>query len=280
MEPSCVIVYLASPRDREHGGTLRRDMLLASLKSAKACLPVELPVIVFHEDYTEEDKALLRSVGLQCDFHEVDFSGGDSDFVHYRRPKGYMLMCRFWSGEVQRHPAPQKYSHYCRLDDDSFFINPKMRAENFARMLRADYSYRMVFVDWSDEHEHLFEFTKDFMRGEGLTFSAIDLLREGRYFGLAPYQNFHVASLRFWRHPLIKKYVDAIEAEKGCLRHGWLDANVHAFLISVLAPHTDLLVNRETLWGYRHNVHVAVFGNAGLRLDERLPFVVQPEEYA
>jgi hypothetical protein len=38
--------------------------------------------------------------------------------------KGYMMMCRFFSGIVQKHPELQKYSHYIRLDDDSYLTDP------------------------------------------------------------------------------------------------------------------------------------------------------------
>ncbi len=278
MSASACLVYLASPRAWEHLGILRRDMLAASLRSAAACLPERLPVLVFHEDYTEEDRAFLSEI-LPCEFHEVDFVSGSEHFVPHRRPLGYMMMCRFWSGVVQRHPALQRFSHYIRLDDDSFFTNPKMTPETLRRMLRCDYSYRLLFGDWSPEHEQLYRFTEAFLRGEGLFAPAIDLVANGRYTGQAIYNNFHCASLRLWRDPLVARYVEAIEAEHGCLRRGWMDANVHALIAWNILPHTDLVLSRETLFGYRHNYHMATIGNASLQFEPWKPFVVEESEY-
>mgnify|MGYP001997818112 CR=1 FL=1 len=47
------------------------------------------------------------------------------------RPKGYLMMCRFFSGEMQKHPALQKYDGYIRFDDDSFLIEPFISQNNF-----------------------------------------------------------------------------------------------------------------------------------------------------
>ena len=277
--PSYCLVYLASSRAATAGGVARIDCLAASLRSARACLPTAPPVLVFHEDYTAEDRGALRAI-TPCDFEAVDFSIGDADFVRHRRPKGYMLMCRFWSGVVQRHPALRGFTHYMRLDDDSYFINPKVTPEEVERMLRSDYSYRQVFRDPSEQHDDLYRFTVDFLRGEGLAVPEHQLLSLGRYSGKAVYNNFHVASLRLWRHPLVARYLDAVEVERGCLRRGWMDANVHTMILAMLLPHTDLALNQELRFGYRHNHHLAVLGSSTVRFDERLPFVVRASEYA
>ena len=261
-------------------GALRFDALTASLQSARACLLEAFVPIVFHEDYTEEDEAKLRAVVPTCEFYEVDFTVGDADYVRYQRRKGYMLMCRFWSGVVQAHSALQRFTHYMRLDDDSYFINPKVTAGELARMLDADYSYRQIFRDQSPEQESLYDFTADFLVREGLFVPPHRLLDGcGRYSGKAVYNNFHLASLRFWQQPLVRKYTDALEAERGCLRRGWLDANIHTMLLALVSPHTDLRLNQELHFGYRHNHHRALSGSLVVFSDPTLPFVVQPSEY-
>lgn len=274
------VVYLASPRLAAVGGVPRLTALLASLRSVRACLPESSPVLIFHEDYTEEDKDQIRAIVPSCEFHEVDFTIGDADFVRHRRPKGYMLMCRFWSGVVQQHPALQRFTHYMRLDDDSYFINPKLERRELVRMSGADYSFRQLFFDPSPEHSRLYAFTVDFLRQAGLVEPTHRLLAKGAYTGKAVYNNFHFASLRFWRHPLVGRFVEAVEAERGCLRCGWMDANLHTMILALLVPHTDLAVNQELHFGYRHNHHVAVWGSVAIRFDDQIHFVVRPEEYA
>lgn len=271
------LVYLASPRAFHHGTDSRFDCLAASLRSARACLPEMPPVIIFHEDYTEADQATLSAIvsPQHVHFEQVDFSIGDDDYVQRRWSKGYLLMCRFFSGDVQRHPALQGYSHYMRLDDDSYFINPKVQPSEIRRMLRADYSYRQHFYESATEVASLYQFTLDFLRKEGRSIPRHNP-QIGQ--GVAIYNNFHLASLRFWNHILIEHYIDALEAEKGCLRHSWLDANIHTMIVCLLVPHTGLTVNVETQFGYRHNHHYAVSGSLETRVNDG-PFIVEPNEY-
>lgn len=49
---------------------------------------------------------------------------------------------------------------------------------------------------------------------------------DGRYTGLAPYNNFHFSSLRLWRNPFIARYLQCFEAGHHLVRDGWLDANL------------------------------------------------------
>lgn len=36
---------------------------------------------------------------------------------------GYRHMCRFFSGEIYKHPALEEYDYYMRLDRDSLFLS-------------------------------------------------------------------------------------------------------------------------------------------------------------
>lgn len=244
-----MVIYLAAPREAGWLEWHRLECLFASLVLLMHMRPV--PVIVFHEDYTEEDKRMLRAAvaphGNDIRFEQVDFTGHEADYVN-RRPGervgeyGYVMMCRFFSGIMQRHPLLQPYSHYMRLDDDSYIVG-RIEDSTVNRMLSADYSYNSVF---SDPHEDLWAFSLDFMQREGITPAS-------GYREAVPYTNFHVASLRLWRHPVIERYVDAIEAERGCLRHRWDDAQIGGVIAFALAPALGFTVNLEEDFPYRHN---------------------------
>jgi hypothetical protein len=210
----------------------------------------------------------------------VDFSGSDDLFVKHVFPKGYVLMCRFFSGQLQRHPALQGYSHYMRLDDDSFFQAPWITPEHVDSLLVHDYVYRSLFYDLKD-HQGLFDWTLAFLKDAGYGkdipillrwLTSKGVLRDGQYTGLAPYNNFHLASLRMWSHPLVSAYVDRLEADHGCLKYGWLDANIHAMLIWCLAPLLGFGVYEDSSFGYRHNKHVSHLGSPAIQWDESLPF--------
>lgn len=273
---SLCIVYLASPRHFRVGAETRLTMLRSSLTYTRHCFPTT-DIYVFHEDYTEEDKASLPGVTA---FLPVDFRGMESVYTPtLAAPYGYLMMCRFFCGGLQSHPALQSYTHIMRLDDDSFFLPPypALTPELFAY----DYIYRSVFWEPRDQ-QSLFDFTVAFLERQlgpvrfllrkRALFARLQergILRGERYTGFAPYNNFHIASRRLWTHPLVQSYLREIEARQGILREGWLDANIHAMILYVLAPFHEFL---WTSFGYRHNLHVSELGGPYCIYDGSLSF--------
>lgn len=282
-----VVTWLASPRERQipdGTGRSRIEALAVSMASVRSCLvPVvekDTGYVVFHEDYTEEDKARLRAI-LPVEFHTVDFSGFDEDFAQAKtfRHKGYLMMCRFMTGVMQQHPALKPYTHYMRLDDDSYFLKPKITKQAVHRMLSVDYAYRQIF--WDDKgHDGLYEFTVDFLHQHRLEVPIHGLLQDGKYVGKAIYNNFHVSSLAFWNDPLVVRYIEALEREKAFIRKAWLDANVHTMIVALIAPHVRLEVHQELSFGYKHNMNKALVDSPWEWVsggDSR--FMPLPEEY-
>ena len=301
MSGTCII-YLASSLTGYNSilstGEKRIDMTYMSLKNVTSVL--KLPVIMFHEDFTDEVMSNMKKIYSDVTFEKIDMVREDLPFIPKPcitsnisdgkctchkpatqknpkdicfRPKGYLMMCRFFSGEMQRHPALQKYDGYVRFDDDSFLLPPFVPQGDFLGKISSyDYVFRSLFRESRDQSD-MFRFTVDFCQNNGLDWrSMIDHLKRsgvldggGRYTGLAPYNNFHFSKLSLWRHPLVKKYVDELEAVGGCLKKGWMDANIHAMLVFVLMP----LIGRSpfvfTTFGYRHNRHFSAFGSPGLR---------------
>ena len=262
------IVYLASPRSFG-----RHEILKASLRIAKKCFP-STDIYVFHEDYTDQDFGDLPSIKEAI---RVDFSGHDDVYNPATgRRKGYLLMCRFFCGILQSTPQLQSYSHYMRLDDDSFFLEPYPAETHIQRMLQQDYTFRTLFLE-EQSQQSLYEFTIAFLKRNGVghltliqiksALTSARFLYEGRYTGLAPYNNFHMSSLRMWKHPLVVRYLQEIESIGGILRYGWLDANVHAMIVYVLSQVASLRVLQELWFGYRHNTHVSPLGRKGAWMD-------------
>lgn len=243
---SCCIVYLASPRDVEFSFGKKLTALQRSIAITKQVFP-NTDIIVFHEDLLEND--LPNYVKLV----KIDFNGFEK-YHEYNHRYGYLMMCRFFSGILQNHECLEKYTHYMRLDDDSYFIHPCNIDLN--SYMKYDYVYRSTFYEEGHDQTKLYKFTESFLHKRNLYMNSFDKR-------LAPYNNFHISSLKLWRHPLVKEYIEEIENNYYILKDGFLDANIHAFIIWSILPNTDLKVKYIDDFGYRHNHHVSPKGILG-----------------
>ena len=245
---SLVAVYLASPRIEGWMKWTRLDCLCASVALLKKFAP-PMPIIVFHEDYTDEDKVRLLTIQPDTKFELVDFSTHLKHFVSNRPgvrtgTYGYYMMCRFFSGVMQAHPALSGYTHYLRLDDDSYIVAP-ISDTTMGRLQSHDYT----FNGYSQEpHIPLWGYTLSFLAAENLHAPPVN------YSENVPYTNFHVSSLALWKHPVIKRYTDGIEKQHGCVKLGWYDASIHSQIAFMLCPALGLSVNIEKEFHYRHNI--------------------------
>ena len=242
-----VITYLASPRAWGHLQWTRLDCLCASLRAVQRYLP-PWPVVIFHEDYTGADMDRLHALYPFLSFVRVDFSGHESEFTSYRPTErvgtyGYHMMSRFFCGVMQDHPALAGYSHFMRLDDDSYLMAPVSDA-CVARLEAADYSYAGLFTDTTESLTTLYRFTMEFLWGAAHPIVA-------SIGDVAVHTNWHVSSLALWRNPLVRGYMAG--ARTGCLTMGWDDAQVGAMLAYLICPVLGFKVNVEREFRYRHN---------------------------
>ena len=265
------IVYLASPAATHitcKPFCSKLDILRASMRITRSIFP-HTDIYVFHEDFTRKEFDYLP----QANFVQIDFKGYEDKYnPGTGRRYGYLMMSRFFSGVLQSRPELQQYTHYMRLDDDSYFVNPMINEEMVESMTSYDYVYRSTFQE-SQSQQGLFDFTLNFMRERGLQVDMAALetgefTKNGKYTGIAPYNNFHVSSLALWRRPLVKQYIEEIEKANGILGHAWLDANIHAMITSVLVPCAAHVGN----FGYHHNKHVSHLNSSHIYWNDSLPF--------
>ena len=273
------IVYLGPPKDMLiHGTQIRRiNALRTSLKLARQCFPT-IDIYVFHEDYTEEEFSACPEV---TKFFEVDFETGSEHYVKNACGKGYLMMCRFFSGVLQKHPILEEYTHYMRLDDDSYFTAPFVTKEHIDSLTTNDYVYRSLFRD-KRNHQFLYNFTIDYLRSIGfgeyiphlekLLKQRMVLDPDGSYNGLAPYNNFHLSSLHLWKHPVVVRYTEKLEEEHRILKDAWLDANIHAMIIFVIGPFLQMNIQFDGTFGYRHNYTISLDKSVGITFNDSLPF--------
>ena len=268
---SWCIVYLASPADTRIGCEpfcSKLDILRASMQIVRSIFPTK-DIYVYHEDFTQKEFDYLPS----ATFIQVDFKGHEDKYnSDTGRKYGYLMMCRFFSGVVQSRPELKKYTHYMRLDDDSYFVLPLITEEDVDKMTSYEYVFRSTFTERQSQ-QHLFDFTLNFMRDRGLAVDMDSLessgfTRNGKYSGIAPYNNFHVSSLALWKRPLVRQYVEELEKSNGILGNGWLDANIHAMITTVLVPCATHVGN----FGYHHNKHISQLYSTKSYWNNSLPF--------
>jgi hypothetical protein len=273
------VLYLASPKDTVLSdiNEPRFNVLLASIKITRRCFP-NVDIYVFHEDFTQTEFDACPEV---TKFIQVDFETGSEYYVKGPCRKGYMMMCRFFSGIVQKHPVFEQYTHYMRLDDDSYFMDPAPTETQIDNLLSNDYVFRSLFNDLKN-HQSLYDYTIDYIRSighakyipqiEAYLRSLQFLDSKNKYTGFAPYNNFHLSSFRLWKAPMISDFIDRLERDHLILKNGWLDANIHAMIMCVLAPLIGMNVRMYGEFGYRHNKHVSILNSSNIRWDNSLPF--------
>ena len=273
MSGTCII-WLINKIDKICKATGENRLVMAKNSVKNITSYLKLPVIIFHEDFTEDVKKDFLNIYNNITFCIIDFQ--NNDLPYYKNTakcgKGYMMMCRFFSGVMQSMDILKDYHSYIRMDDDSFLIEPFINQERFICEARKYYyTYRTVFYD-NPEHINnptgLYNFTYNFCKSNKLDIDSlipklqeIGFLENEMYTGLSPYNNFHYTRLDLWKNLTIKKYTERIIDINGTLLYNWMDANIHGMIIFVLCPLLYIPVKVITDFGYRHNKHFAILNS-------------------
>ena len=276
---SCCIVWLVNRVESICKSTGEPRLIMTKESVRNVTEHIKLPVLIFHEDLTPDIMEDFIEIYKDITFHKLD-SFRDNALPYNKSnckcSKGYMTMCRFFSGILQQHEALQCYEHYIRMDDDSFLIEPFIDIDTFLypwHSGNSDYVFRTLFKDNAEKINKpngLFNFTNQFCLQYKLPIHKlipdlikIQFLYNDMYTGLAPYNNFHYSSLKLWKHPVIKHYIKIIIDNNFIHKHGWMDANIHAMIIFILAPLIGMKVQNITNFGYRHNRTFSILDRCG-----------------
>lgn len=273
MDGTCLI-WLINKIDKVCKATGENRLIMAKNSVKNVTSYLKLPVIIFNEDFTEEVKREFLNIYENITFCEIDFQNNDLPYDKNiaKCGKGYMMMCRFFSGVMQSMDILKDYHSYIRMDDDSFLIEPFINQERFLSEARKYYYvYRTIFFD-NPEHINntngLYYFTYNFCKSYKLDVDSlipkleeIGFLENEIYTGLCPYNNFHYTRLDLWKNSIIKNYTERIINMNGTLLYNWMDANVHAMIIFVLCPLLYIPIKEITNFGYRHNKHFSILNS-------------------
>ena len=261
------LVWLVNRVDNICKSTGEPRLIMTKESVRNVTTHIKLPVIIFHEDLTDDIMLDFIKIYKDIRFHKLD-SFKDNALPYNKSSckcsKGYMTMCRFFSGILQDHGALQGYENYIRMDDDSFLIEPFLNTDTFLKKCKgSDYVFRTLFKDNAEKISKptgLFNFTNQFCLRYKLPIHKliphlikVDFIYNDMYTGLAPYNNFHYSSIKLWKHPVIQHYIKTIIHNNFIHKHGWMDANIHAMIIFILAPLIGMKVQNITDFGYRHN---------------------------
>ena len=267
MEKTCII-WLINKIDKICKATGENRLIMAKNSVKNVTNYMKLPVIIFHEDFTDEVKDEFLDIYNNITFCKIDFMNNDLPYDRNvaKCGKGYMMMCRFFSGVMQSMDIFKDYDSYIRMDDDSFLIDPIIDTDKF--LVEAKNYYYVNRTIFFDNPEHmtaetgLFKFTYDFCKNYNLKIDELiprlnemGFLKNNKYTGLCPYNNFHYSKLNLWKNSIIKTYTDKIISMNGTLLYNWMDANIHAMIIYVLCPLLYISTKEITDFGYRHNRH-------------------------
>jgi len=284
MDKTCLI-WLINKIDNICKATGEKRLIMAKNSVKNVTSYLKLPVIIFHEDFTEEVKSDFLNIYENITFCKIDFQNNDLPYDKSRSKcgKGYMMMCRFFSGVMQSMDILKDYDSYIRMDDDSFLIEPFINQERFlGEANKSYYTYRTIFYDNIEDINNpigLYNFTYNFCKSNNLDIDnllpklkEIKFLNNGKYTGLCPYNNFHFSKLDLWKNSIIKDYTERIINMNGSLLYNWMDANIHAMIIFVLCPLLYIPTKVITDFGYRHNKHFSILNSSKFVFIEKTEF--------
>ena len=251
------------------------------------------PVIIFHEDFTEKEKAYLRNdvaslsfiklSSFQDIYSNASISKNDikswvegEDGGRKGASVGYRNMCRFYSYPMLIHEALADYDYYWRFDDDSFLID-KLEYDPFQKMAESNSIYGFnakAFENPKNKNlfnlgfNELWQITRKFARKNRLSIKALrkhNVIKTcSGYTGIYFYNNFEINNIRFWRHhDLMKAYFFELDRTPGFYKYRWGDGNIRTLSIYLFLKEDQILHFRDI--PYRHNCHYPVLGSESVK---------------
>lgn len=243
-ETNATIIYL----------TRRQDLWIfvhsIALLWRNFCSMHRYPVLVFHDDLSEDDIAQVKQMisthtggEMNISFEMIRFEFPDhvsKDPSLYKHPQGhpidlrnfgygYRHMCRFFSGMVMNHPSLKKFKYYWRLDSDSFILS-RIEIDPFKTMKdngfvycdfganplngKDGWKYSGKEIFWA--RENLWESTLEFMRQKNL--------RGFCYDGEVYNTNLEIVDLDFFRANDYQSYFSYMDRIGGFYYNRWGDA--------------------------------------------------------
>jgi len=114
----------------------------------------KVDILIFHENTLQPALNLISQFHENIKFQEIEFTLPEfyknfnivPNFPHpfvtgMSFSMGYRHMCRFFSGEIFKHPLIKNYKNYLRLDTDSFIHGMDFDFFDFVEKKNVYYGY-------------------------------------------------------------------------------------------------------------------------------------------
>ena len=272
MKPKGVILYLS----RSTAGDLTNLKRSLKLLDRHFNRRFGYPVLVFHEDFTEELMARIRSwTRAPVEFPQVSFQLPAHIDAAQVPPRflgcfgiGYRHMCRFFAGPIYRHPALQQYDWYWRLDTDSFVLQ-RIDYDVFAAMEDGgfDYGYLALQKEFPEVVAGLWDAALDYARSHGLPRERLAPLCDaaGSWNLDYYYNNFEICRLSFGRSAAYQDFFEHLYRTGGIYYRRWGDAPIRTLAVMLLVP-----PERRRHFADLGYAHAGYYSNRPVELRERL----------
>jgi alpha 1,2-mannosyltransferase len=253
---NAVIVYLSRKLDISD---LKKSLKLLHKNFTKR---YNYPVLIFHDDFTNEDQNTLLKIYSNIEFEELKFevpSWIDKSQIN----KGshniritYMHMCRFFSGEIYKHNALKNYDWYWRLDSDSYIRSP-IKYDIFNVMERKGFEHGYLETSIKDSPKFvigLWDLTKEFIQKNNIqpTFLKKYLDKDGEWDRSLFYTNFELSKLDFWKSEEYKRYYNIIDQNGGIYYYRWGDHTIHLLALSMLVDENKILFFKDIDYSHQN----------------------------
>jgi hypothetical protein len=278
MNNNCIVVLLNN--QQEHILNFRKNLELLFLNYLQNN-PCNL--VCFHESNfpIDEIEYLKNNYSINFIFQDINFKVPEyPSEIMLQIPKfvphpyfpnaqgfglGYRHMCRFFSGEMFKHPILQNYQYVWRLDTDSFILQ-KIDYNVFDRMKSNDSLYGYINI----QHDHikmlinLWETCEEY-------FNSIDknhIFQKDQmnlHFCRVFYTNFEIFNLEWFKSKDYQDYYEYIDKTGGIYIYRWGDHAIRYLGLNSLVDKKRLLFFNDIVYQhqkiYHNNEILDNFGN-------------------
>jgi hypothetical protein len=206
----------------------------------------KVDILIFHEESLRPAISLIKTFSDNIKFEEIEFYLPEHykkfdipfEFPHPFVPNmsfsmGYRHMCRFFSGEIFKHPLIKKYDNFLRLDTDSFIHKMDFDLFDFIERNKIYYGYVEEGVQYDDP---------------GVTKGLWDLAR-----GINPhmnieenkmyYTNFEVCNVNWFSVEDYMNFYERIDHSGSIMTKRWGDAPIRYIGV-------NMYMDKQNLYGF------------------------------
>jgi hypothetical protein len=208
----------------------------------------KVDILIFHENTLQPALNLISQFHENIKFQEIEFTLPEfyknfnivPNFPHPFVPgmsfsMGYRHMCRFFSGEIFKHPLIRNYKNYLRLDTDSFIHGMDFDFFDFVEKKNIYYGYIEQAVQFDDPGV-----TKGLWYLAKTIKPDLDIEENKMY-----YTNFELCNVEWFNSKEYMDFYNKIDQSGGIMTGRWGDAPIRYLGV-------NMFMNKENIFGFEN----------------------------